>query len=201
MSFLKNIFNKIPFPNAPNLICGIGESEIGHREILISEYPFEPSIAFPNRRIKADEIDWVCYISGPAKIKVDKDLIFISTELKNELKKFAQRNKIKIQEHSWNWEWILDPYLDTTLTAEEEKRLLKNLSENGLEKAEVERIRNEVGQQMLKYNFDTMLWEWCSLGLYDVLSAMRAKYDEEKFREFYVRAIEIEQRGKNKTNN
>ena len=45
---------------------------------------------------------------------------------------------------------------------------------------------------MLKYNFDTMLWEWISLGLPDVLQAMRVKYSDEEFEEFYKRAMTIE---------
>ena len=50
---------------------------------------------------------------------------------------------------------------------------------------------------MYKYNFDTLLWDWCSLGLHDVLSALRVKYDEKDFADFYKRAIEIDKRGHN----
>lgn len=65
------------------------------------------------------------------------------------------------------------------------------LSENGISNEEVKNIRNEVKNQMIKYNFDTMLWEWGGLGLEDVLAAMRAKYNDKKFSEFYKRAMEI----------
>jgi len=44
---------------------------------------------------------------------------------------------------------------------------------------------------MLKYNFDTMLWEWCFLGTLDVLSAMRTKYKKEQYKEFYERVMKI----------
>jgi len=110
-------------------------------------------------------------------------------------------NKIRLTKHSWNWDWILEPYLDTEFTSDNEKRIEKCLSEVGIDKIETEKIRNEVGKQMYKYNFDTMLWDWCSLGLYDVLSAMRVKYNENEFREFYKRAIEIDKRNKNTLHN
>ena len=45
---------------------------------------------------------------------------------------------------------------------------------------------------MYKYNFDTMLWDWCSLGLADVLQAMRVKLTDEEFKDFYKYAMKIE---------
>ncbi|WP_417602277.1 hypothetical protein [Owenweeksia hongkongensis] len=47
---------------------------------------------------------------------------------------------------------------------------------------------------MLKYNFDTMLWEWGGLDLSDVLAAMRVKYNDEDFGNFYKQAMEIQLR-------
>ena len=73
---------------------------------------------------------------------------------------------------------------------------MARLIENGFTSLEVDTIRAEVKDQMYAYNFDTMLWDWCSLGLSDVLSAMRAKYSKKEFRIFYTRALEIEKRSK-----
>ncbi len=55
-------------------------------------------------------------------------------------------------------------------------------------------IRNQDGSQMFKYNFNTMLWDWCGLGLPNVLGAMRVKYNTEQFGDFFIRAMEIELR-------
>jgi hypothetical protein len=52
-------------------------------------------------------------------------------------------------------------------------------------------LRAEVEIQMLKYNFDTMLWEWGGFSACDVLRAMRTKYNENEFREFYKRVMKI----------
>ena len=163
-------------------------------EILISDYPFEPSLAFPNKVIKASEISSMSLDFGVCKIYVLEDIVFVSAEKKEVLKKFAEKHKVQLIATSWNWDWILEPYLDTEFTKENEQLVLDRLKENGIGQLEVDQLRAEVGKQMYKYNFDTMLWDWCSLGLADVLSAMRAKYKTNEFRDFYKRAIEIDKR-------
>ncbi|MCL5127740.1 hypothetical protein [Algibacter sp. L4_22] len=184
-----------------NLLCGIGKSDIRENEISITEYPFEPSVAYPEKIINASKINFISADFGLCRIYVDNDIIFISSEQKTELLKFSEINKIKLINHSWNWDWILEPYLDTEFTADNEKRIEKCLNEVGIDKIETKKIRSEVGKQMYKYNFDTMLWDWCNLGLCDVLSAMRVKYNQNEFREFYKRAIEIDKRSKNSLHN
>ncbi len=42
-----------------------------------------------------------------------------------------------------------------------------------------------------------MLCKWHGLGLFDVLSAMRIKYNKEKFQKFYDKVMEIELQSKN----
>lgn len=204
MSFIKNIFGvkknkpliEASFNTAKNLLCGIGKSEIQENQIQITNYPFEPSVAYPEKRITANEIDSICVDFGVCKIKIAEDIVFVSAEKKESLEKFAEKNNIELAKHSWNWNLILEPYLDTEFTKENEMRVTERLIENGINPSEVDEIRNEVGMQMYKYNFDTMLWDWCSLGLADVLSAMRAKYNTDEFRDFYKRALEIDERGK-----
>ena len=66
------------------------------------------------------------------------------------------------------------------------------MNKGGISNDEINSIRNEVKDQMMKYNFDTMLWEWGGLGLEDVLAAMRAKYNKVKFDDFFKRAMEIQ---------
>ncbi len=177
-----------------NFLCGIGESEIRDNEIKISNYPFEPSVVFPNKLIRASDINAMSIDFGVCKIYIADDIVFISAEKKEELKRFTGVHQIKLIEHSWNWDHILEPYLDTEFTKEQELLVLDRLNKSGIETSEVEQLRAEVGKQMYKYNFDTMLWDWCSLGLSDVLSAMRAKYNKSEFRDFYKRAIAIDRR-------
>lgn len=206
MNFIKKIFKskkkkslKGAFFNASeyemkNLLCGIGKSEIQENKILITDYPFEPSVAYPQKKITVKEINSICVDFGVSKIYIANDIVFVTAEKKDELKKFAERNKIELSKHSWNWDWILEPYIDTEFTEEIKKQVSERLNENGIGKLEVDKIRSEVAKQMYKYNFDTMLLDWCSLSLPDVLSAMRVKYNTEEFREFYKRALEIDKR-------
>ncbi|TDT45612.1 hypothetical protein CLV90_2702 [Maribacter spongiicola] len=206
--YLKNIFNfkgEMPLTGfssskniftLKNLLCGIGKSEIGEKDIIISEYPFEPSIAYPTAVISAMDIECMAVDFTVCKIHVKDDIIFASAEHKEKLKQFAESNNIRLITQSWNWDWILEPYLDTEFTKENERRALERLLENGFTANEVDTIREEVKNQMYAYNFDTMLWDWCSLSLPDVLCAMRAKYNKEQFRDFYKRALEIEKRKK-----
>ena len=206
--YLKSIFNfkgQMPLTGfstskdiftLKNLLCGIGKSEIREQEILISDYPFEPSVVYPTALISVNDIECISVDFTVCKVYVKNDIIFISAEYKEKLKQFAESNNIRLIPQSWNWDWILEPYLDTEFTKENEERCLARLIENGFSESEVDNIRNEVKDQMYAYNFDTMLWDWCSLSLPDVLSAMRAKYSEKEFRIFYKRALEIEKRSK-----
>ncbi|WP_103070377.1 hypothetical protein [Aquimarina sediminis] len=177
-----------------NFFCGIGESEILPSEIKISKYPFEPSYAFPERIIKAQEITAICYDSYPLLLQIKNEVIFVSREHYEPLKEFTKRNAIRTFEATKNWDWLLEPFIDTEYTEKIDKNITEILVENGITKYEIKKIRKEVEQQMLKYNFDTMLWEWRGLGLPDVLGAMRVKYNKEEFAEFYNRAMEIELR-------
>ncbi|MDE1207154.1 hypothetical protein [Tenacibaculum larymnensis] len=204
LKFLKKIFSKKgTFFGATNykiddMICGIGKAKILETEIEISEYPFKPSAVFPNKTIKASKIIAICHQSYPPLIKMGNEVIFISREHAELLKEFTERNNIATFRETKNWNWLLEPYLDTENTPEENIKTTQLLNKHGISNSEITKIRDEVGKQMYKYNFDTMLWDWFSLGLPDVLAAMRVKYDEKEFADFYKRAMEIELRNKNK---
>lgn len=172
--------------------CGIGESEILENEIKITKYPFEPSIVYPEKTLPAKDIKAICY-SYPITLKIENEFIFISREQLEAIQIFVANNNISIIEQNWNWSWLLQPYLDTEYTAEDDEKITNLLIENGFSKQEISKIRNEIEQQMYKYN--SILWEWIDLNLLDVLQAMRVKYNKEKFRDFYQRAMQIEAKG------
>ncbi|MHA6248925.1 hypothetical protein ACXYMU_13360 [Pontibacter sp. CAU 1760] len=204
MNFFKSIFRKASkkeikgafFGSSAyelkNMLCGIGESKINDSSIQITEYPFKPSSAYPDKLISANLIDAVCLDSYPPFIKKENEAIFISREHLTELEDFVAKNQIPIIQPTNNWMWILEPYLDTEYTDETHRNLINLLAKKGITEDEVKAIRAEVKEQMFKYNFDTMLWEWGMLDLSSVLAAMRVKYDDEQFRDFYWRAMEIE---------
>jgi hypothetical protein len=207
MNFFRRLFGRgdVPPPEQPHsgrpfgstdgelneLLVSLGQAVIGSDEIIITGYPFKPSLAFGYKVIDHSEITNIDCTSWPPALLIKNELIFISAEHKEALKVFAEDNEVKQDALPDIWDWILTPFLDTEFTPEREQDLTERLARHGLDSAWVNLIRNEVGEQMYKYNFDTMLWDWWGLGLADVLRAMRPKYDDERFRIFYKQAMEI----------
>ncbi|MGB3342576.1 MAG: hypothetical protein WBA61_01560 [Aequorivita sp.] len=203
MNFFKKIFGTSEKPTdswtmfstskkeVNDLLVSTGQLRIGSDFLQIDDYPFQPSIAYGQTKIFVDTIDEIDIESYPPTIKVKDELIFLTSEKRDELKAFARRNDLRTVKRPDIWGWILEPFLDTEFTKETDERLTRLLNEYGLTKETVDSIRKEVKTQMLKYNFDTMLWEWGGLGAEDVLKAMRTKYDEEDFEEFYDKVMKI----------
>ena len=173
------------------LLVSTGQLTIGNDFLKIENYPFEPSIAYRQKIFKTDQIDDIDHSSYPPTIRIDDELIFLTRENKNELEEFAKRNNIKTVERPMIWGWILEPFLDTEFTTETDERLTKLLESYGLTTDQVKSLRKEVETQMLKYNFDTMLWEWGGFDASDVLRAMRTKYNKDEFEDFYKRVMKI----------
>lgn len=172
----------------------MGELEIDEYSIKITKYPFEPSTCYPAREIQFDEIEAVHLDQYPPTIKLGNELIFISKEHLEALKDFANRNNLNTPKRASNWNWITEPFLDTEFDDAQRERTDELLENNGISREELKRIRNEISGPMQKYNFDSMLWEWHNLGLNDVLSAMMPILSKNEFRDFYWKAMEIEQR-------
>lgn len=173
------------------LLVPMGQLTIGDDFLEIENYPFEPSIAYRQTIFKKDQIDDIDHNSYSPTIRIDEELIFLTREKKNELEEFAKRNNIKTVERPMIWGWILKPFLDTEYTADTDQRLTKLLESYGLTTDRVKTLRAEVETQMLKYNFDTMLWEWVGFDASDVLRAMRTKYNKDEFKDFYKRVMKI----------
>ncbi len=203
MKFIKRLFNKSKRPNdswtmfstskseVHELLVSTGQLTIGEDFLKIENYPFEPSIAYKLNTFKTNQIDDIDFKSYPPTFRVNQELIFLTSEKKVELEEFAKKNNIKSVERPMIWGWILEPFLDTEFTKETDERLTKLLNNYGLTIDQLKSIRTEVETQMLKYNFDTMLWEWVGFNASDVLRAMRTKYKKDEFEDFYKRVMKI----------
>ena len=203
MEFIKRLFksNKKPSDSwtmfstskseVKELLVSYGQLTIGDDYLKIENYPFEPSIAYGQNIFKTNQIDDIALKSYPPTFRVGNELIYLTSEKKVELEEFATRNNIKTIERPMIWGWILEPFLDTEFTTETDQRLTKLLENYGLTANQVKSLREEVETQMLKYNFDTILWEWGGFDALDVLKAMRTKYKKEEFDNFYRRVMEI----------
>lgn len=209
MEFIKRLFktNKRPSDSwtmfstskseVKELLVSTGQLTVGNDFLKIENYPFEPSIAYRQSIFKADQIDEIDFKSYPPTIRIGEELIFLTREKKDELENFAKSNNIKTVERPTIWGWILEPFLDTDFTPETDERLTKLLEAYGLTIEQIKSLRTEVETQMLKYNFDTMLWEWGGLDTLEVLKAMRTKYDKNEYQNFYKRAMKIALLNKN----
>lgn len=203
MKFIDRLFKKNRKPDdswtmfstskaeVKELLVPSGEFTIGDNFINIESYPFEPSIAFTQTKFTFDQIQDIDFKSYPPTIRIKDELIFLTANKKVELEEFVKKNNVKTVDRPMIWEWILEPFLDTEFTAETDQRLTSHLENYGLTIDHVKSLRAEVETQMLKYNFDTMLWEWGGLGACDVLRAMRTKYNKKEFAEFYKRVMAI----------
>ncbi|MDR2222931.1 MAG: hypothetical protein LBE34_09335 [Flavobacteriaceae bacterium] len=180
-----------PKEELKQLLVSLGTCFIGEGFIQVKDYPFEPSIAYNQTLIKKEDIVDFDYDARPMTIRIKNELIFISIKHKEALIHFASKNKIKIVLRPAIWDLILEPFLDTEFTEEGNKRVTRLLVKYGLTPKQINQLRDEVEIQMLKYNFDTTLWEWCSLDASDVLKAMRLKYNHTDFRIFYKKVIDI----------
>ena len=173
------------------LLVSTGQLTIGDDFLKIENYTFEPSIAYGQTIFKTNQIDDIDFKSYPPTFRVGNELIYLTSEKKVELEEFAKKNNIKTIERPMIWGWILEPFLDTEFTTETDQRLTKLLESYGLTTDQVKSLRTEVETQMLKYNFDTMLWEWGGFDALAVLKAMRTKYKKEEFGDFYRRVMEL----------
>jgi hypothetical protein len=64
-----------------------------------------------------------------------------------------------------------EPFLDTWFDPEDQPTTVNRLREAGLSDEEVVGIRQRRTPLMHACNFDSMLWEWVNLGLFDLLNA------------------------------
>lgn len=191
LKFIRNLFS-----SKGKFDFNIGEAVVLEKSIIINSYPFESSSIFPAKEIPASEIKEIHLDKYPPSIKLNDELIFISREHLELLKNFAMSNNIPTPQRQSNWDFITESFLDMEFEEESKKRTIEYLLSNGFTKVEISNIRNEVRKQMMKYNFNTMLWEWRNLGLCDVLIAMKPSLSKEDFKDFYFRAMEIEMRTK-----
>ncbi|HMQ61938.1 MAG TPA: hypothetical protein PKE06_14795 [Flavilitoribacter sp.] len=198
MSFLKKIWQKKRWTTSrfgpAEFNFGVGESEIRETSISIRNYPFEPASVFPEKKVRAAEIAEIHPDQYPPTFRIGDELIFIGRESVEALLKFAERNDIPAARRAANWNWITEPFLDTEFDQTQQVQTLRLLAKNGILPEETDELRREIGRQLHKYNFDTMLWDWMNLGLADVLAAMHPSLGQEAFRNFYWKAMEIEQR-------
>lgn len=165
--------------------------------VMFQEYPFYPSRIYPSDLLIIEDIAEIDENALPPQIRtIHGEILFVPGNQKNELVKFAKRNKLPLIHRFDVWDLLLEPFLDTEFEAEQKERTLRILEQNGINREECETIREEVSEVMILYNFATGLWDWVHLGLEDLLSAQRGSMTESDFHKFYWYAMKIALRAK-----
>jgi len=133
-----------------------------------SGYFFKQSLINQTKKIESKDISEInLHTYPPSLVYRNEEIVFVKQELKEQLEKFAELNKIQIVDRLDIWEHINRPYLDTEFEKDEKIESIKLLSKNGISKSELSLIRKKIAKTMF-LNF--LVWEWTYLGLFDYLS-------------------------------
>lgn len=159
--------------------------------LVFKDYPFEPSLAFQEKFVSISSIENIDLKHGPPTLLVNKEIIGFPAFQKEDLVSLSFEHNIPIVSRPFIWNFILEPFLDREFSEEENQRTYQLLSNYGLSREEVDAWRDLVGSQMMKYNFDTMLWDWIDLNIFDMLAAMRPKFTRTQFKLLYEVSMEI----------
>ena len=131
-------------------------------------YFFKQSSVNQTKKIETKDITEINLNTYPPSLVFkSREIIFLKQELKKEIEQFARQNKVPIINRLDIWEHINRPYLDTEFEKDEKIESIRLLSENGISKLELNKIRKKVVKTMF-LNF--LAWEWTYLGLFDYLN-------------------------------
>jgi hypothetical protein len=136
--------------------------------LVLHGYPFKPAV----RRIESAGVREICVGWAPPTLLLSTgEFVFVSAEFAAALGEWAVEQQVPFVSRFDVWSRILEPFLDTEHSPEEQARTMTVLEKNGVASEEVERMRKLVGERMLMLTFAT--WEWVHYGLYDALKVMR----------------------------
>ncbi|MBY0550075.1 MAG: hypothetical protein K2W95_22560 [Candidatus Obscuribacterales bacterium] len=172
--------------------------------IEFSSYPYTAASVYPAGKITAQEIADVGISCAPPEIRLKKcETIFVPASDREKLKTWCEKNAVPLVDRLDVWGLLLDPFLDTEFSPEQQERTLQLLAQCGIPPAESAAIRARVERVMISYNVDSMLWEWVNLGLTDILDAYGGKLaspvhrlSQHQYSNFYAYAMEIASRAK-----
>ncbi|MEV6217399.1 hypothetical protein [Nocardia sp. NPDC051833] len=145
---------------------------IAESEIRFTDYPFVGASVYPHGTVAVGQIRDVDPAALPPEVRtVSGETLFVSAADRSALAELCSRNALPVRSRPDIWADLLEPFLDTALDADAERSTEDRLRSVGLSPTEIIEIRGRVERAMMSYNFDSMLWEWVHLGLYDLLSA------------------------------
>ena len=175
----------------------IDEVEFGPDAIVFRGYPFPGASVYPMGAVAwADVVGVGLDTAAPPELRLrGGERLFVSAQRTDDLRREAAAHGVPLVDRYDVWDLLLEPFLDTSFDADDERRTGELLERNGVPRDEVHRIRAAVGNTMLGYN--GMVWDWVHLGMFDLFLAHRPRSgsggetEEARFRELYAWAQEI----------
>ncbi|MFE3542781.1 hypothetical protein ACFXK0_07405 [Nocardia sp. NPDC059177] len=141
-------------------------------EIRFVDYPFAGASVYPDGVLAVAGIRDAEPAGIPPEIRtIHGETLFVPAAHRVELTEFCTANAITVRNRPDIWSDLLEPFLDTIFDDDTQRATEDRLRRAGLSTAGIAGIRGRVEPAMMSYNFDSMLWEWGYLGLYDLLSA------------------------------
>lgn len=148
------------------------EVRFAHDHICFPRYDFPGATVYPTGTLTPAHIRDADWRAIPPEIRTTLgETLFIPREHQSDLEQFCRRNAITRKHRPDTWADLLEPFLDTWFDPEDERATGNRLREAGLSQEEVAEIRRLLSPLMEAYNFESMLWEWVHLGLFDLLCA------------------------------
>lgn len=135
-------------------------------------YDFPGATVYPAGTLTSAQIRDADWKTAPPEVRTTLgETLFIPRKQQGDLEQFCRRNDITKKHRPDTWSDLLEPFLDTWFDPEDELATDNRLREAGLSEEEVAGIRQLLAPLMQAYDFDSMLWEWVNLGLFDLLNA------------------------------
>lgn len=168
------------------------------------DYPFTPYAEAESRQLVAvaqnghlllariREVDPTG--SWPPEVRTaDGETLFVPASQQKTLEAFALECEIPLVQRVDVWSLLLRPYLDTWFPADERAATHLRLLQVGIDKDAAQRIRELIGPAVQAYN--AVHWEWCHLGLFDLLNSLLGKWETKRSQRWFRRYTELSPSG------
>ena len=175
------------------------------RGISFTKYPFPAASVYRSGLLAYSAIRDVDPQAAPPEIRTfPGETLFVSAEQVDEFKAAIRTANLAIVRRFDVWDLLLEPFLDTEFTLQQQEQTLQVLEQAGIPRHDAADLRRRVERAMLSYNL--FLWEWCHLGLFDLLTATRQGLNRlslthlvsrKRYHEFYWEAMRLADQGRN----
>src|SRR4030095_14645954 len=171
----------------------MGPVHISDSSITFEGYDYPGASVYSAGVLAFDDVMEIDPLCAPPEVRTRRrETVFVPAVHRDSLRHAAELHGIPVVRRVDIWGLILEPFLDTEVSAEADEAILLELERNGISREECQRIRRRHRRCMWSYNIRSGLWEWCHLGLADLLDARRGvlsgwmfRDSERRFRQLY----------------